>query len=332
MTRRRKAFTLIELLVVILIIGILMALLLPAVMSARESARRTECANNLKQIGLASLSFAGVHNEYLPSNRKPVLDDDGNRISGAHVGWQALILPHLEESRLVAEYDFSQDWCDDVNSNNRLVSEMRVPAYACPSTANPARWIYYQDDEGDIFQTAPTDYVGSSGIYHPSAADEHRYRGAMASPGRFYVGSGAAAGNDGINLSEIKDGTSHTIFVVEQADRANVWQAGKQTAGHSADAPYSLDFPSFSQGNWAAPAWNHLRSWTFDGLEPFGPCAVNCSNQASIYSFHPGGANVLLCDGSVPFLPSGMSGNIFKAMVTIADNEYVNEGEVVTFP
>lgn len=324
---RRKAFTLIELLVVILIIGLLIALLLPAVMSSRESARRTECANNMKQIGLASHNFAAANNSFLPSNHRP---QEGE--TAPCVGWNALILPFMEESRIYQEYDISQNWYDDDVSNNRLVGEIRVPAYGCPAAANPNRWVTYIDAEGDVFQQAPTDYVASSGIYYMNNVEENLYRGAMASPGRYYGASGVTAGEDGVNLSEIKDGTSHTIQVVEMADKPNVWRAGKLAATRDPDNPFTLAYPSFSQGNWSAPNWNHLRSWSFDGETAFGPCAVNCANQASIYSFHPGGANVLMCDGSVQWVRAGMSQEMFVAMVSVADSEVVSGGEVITFP
>lgn len=320
-----RAFTLIELLVVILIIGILMSLLLPAVQNIREATRRMECANNLKQIGLACHNFASAQNSKLPNN-----SDSGNGGEPSH-GWNTQILPHIEEVQVFSEFDLSHDWWDDQNSNNRLVAEVRIPTFLCPAAPNPSRWIYSEDAEGDLLQSAPTDYVASAGIYYQNNVEENLYRGAMAFPGRHYGASGVTAGQ-AVNVSEIIDGTSNTILIVEMADKPNSWRAGKLASNNVDPAsPYPL-ISVFGFGNWAAPNWNHLRSYDFTGQTAFGPCSVNCSNGGSIYGFHPGGANVLLCDGSVQFLESGMSQELFVAMVSIADGEVVSDGQVVTFP
>lgn len=324
--QRKSAFTLIELLVVIVIIGILMSILLPGVMNARESARRIECANNQKQIGLAIHGYATSKNSDLPANIVP--EDGGDK---PYYGWNCQILPYLEEAKINAEYDISENWWDDENSNNRLVTEIRVPMFVCPTGPHPNRWLYMEDYEGDLFQMAPTDYVASSGIYYMNNVPENLYRGAMASPGRYYGGSGVTAG-EAVNLSEIRDGTSSTILVVEMADKPNVWRGGKMTESNmNSEDPYSI-VPSYSFGAWGTPNWNHLRSWDYSGTVSFGPCAVNCSNQASIYGFHPNGANVLMCDGSVKFVQEGLSQELFVAMVSIADNEIVSDGEIVVFP
>jgi len=122
-----------------------------------------------------------------------------------------------------------------------------------------------------------------------------------------------------MRLSDIVDGTSQTLLVVEMADKPNSWQAGRLAEDRS-DKPQQTAL----SGQWAAPNWNHLRSHSTDGKAAFGPCAVNCSNSAAIYSFHPGGANVLFVDGSVRFLKAGMSQELLIALVSCAGGELLS--------
>jgi prepilin-type processing-associated H-X9-DG protein len=148
----------------------------------------------------------------------------------------------------------------------------------------------------------------------------------MASAGRYYGASGVTA-KAAVRLSEIKDGASHTMMIAEMADRPNSWRAGKlRTRKQRPDSPMSL-LPGISFGQWAGPNWNHFRSYDQDGRNQFGPCAVNCSNGASIYGFHPGGANVLFVDGSVKFLQAGLAEEIMVALVSIAEGEIVGPAD-----
>ncbi|MEQ8785997.1 MAG: DUF1559 domain-containing protein [Pirellulaceae bacterium] len=309
MTRHRHGFTLIELMVVIVIIGILAGMLLPAVMNTRESARQTECLNNMRQIGLASHSYSVNHDSALPNNRV-----------SPFTSWNTLLLPHLEEQNVYKTYDLAYDWWDDEDSNNRAVGATRISTYLCLSAPNYHRWVTQADEEGDVFQTAPTDYVASAGIYYQNNVVENLHRGAMAYPGRVYGASGVTAGK-AVRLSEIVDGTTYTIQVVEMADKPNSWKAGRMVTNNlNPDTPLSL-VPGFSFGSWAAPNWNHLRSYDSTGENAFGPLAVNVSNGAGIYSFHAGGANVLFCDGSIRFLKDGLNQEMFVALVSIAGSE-----------
>lgn len=311
---RREAFTLVELLVVILIIGILISLLLPAVQNAREASRTTECANNLKQIGLACLAFATARDSSLPNMQH----------TEPYSGWNVHILPHIEENNIYTQYNFSQNWWDDVNSTNRVAGEYRIPTFLCPAAPNFSRWVYHTDDEGDVFQSAATDYVGVSGVYYTINTEENLHMGAMAFPGRFYGATGVEADRS-VKLTEIKDGTSHTILVAEMADKPNSWRAGRLAANNlNPETPGGI-IPVFGFGQWVAPNWNHFRSYDFTGENSFGPCAVNCSNGGSIYGFHPGGANVVLCDGSVQFVRAGMSQEVLVALVSIRGGEVVSK-------
>ena len=123
--RIRRGFTLIELLVVIAIIGLLVALLLPAVQQAREAARRTQCRNNLKQLGLALHNYHDAHSTFPPG----VVDDDDNLIDAQHSGL-ALLLPQLDQGPLYRAYDFHRSWRDPVNL---VVGRTVVDVFRCPT-------------------------------------------------------------------------------------------------------------------------------------------------------------------------------------------------------
>src|SRR5262245_53437000 len=122
--RRLRGFTLVELLVVIAIIGILVALLLPAIQAAREAARRSQCENNLKQLGLAFLNYEQTKREFPLAYTKPVAPAHGTN------NWAPFVLSHLEEGNLVAGYDLNEDWWREPN---RAIVQTHLPVLLCPS-------------------------------------------------------------------------------------------------------------------------------------------------------------------------------------------------------
>src|SRR5579863_9248252 len=127
MCSRKKGFTLIELLVVIAIIAILVSLLIPATQQAREAARRSQCKNNLKQIGLALHNYHDAFGSFPPAF---VADANGKPMHS----WRVLILPYLDQLPLYKEYNFSEPW--DGPNNSRLLNRM-PPAFSCPSHSGP---------------------------------------------------------------------------------------------------------------------------------------------------------------------------------------------------
>ncbi len=148
--RRSRGFTLVELLVVIAIIGILVALLLPAVQAAREAARRMQCTNNLKQIGLGIHSFHDIYNKVPPARWR----DDWPT-------WLALILPYLEEANALELWDTNESYFDPVNAAAR---QAMVPTYVCPTRRTPQLTLGDRNNPGDeAVPGAPTDYAGNSG-------------------------------------------------------------------------------------------------------------------------------------------------------------------------
>src|SRR5687767_1356810 len=153
----RRAFTLVELLVVIAIIGLLIALLLPAVQAARESARRSQCVNNLKQIGLAVHNYATTRGALPPSGNANPSD------VGSRRGWVYLILPDLEQEALGSAYRDNIDWFDPINEP---VYQTQVKAMQCPSAPNPrtATGTTGGSTPETFTNAACGDYSGQSGL------------------------------------------------------------------------------------------------------------------------------------------------------------------------
>lgn len=199
---RSRAFTLVELLVVIAVLGALAGLLLPAVQAARDASRRTYCADNLHNVGLALHAFHDVLGS-LPFGRDTEGDLDH--------AWSSAILPHIEQAELWSQIDFTKPW-DDVRGNAG-VAATGIPVYRCPSSTHR---FGGQIDYGGIFGSPLTGLPWGSGPNEAfgSGALIVRTRG-QPRPVRF---------------ASISDGTSHTLLVGEAADRfdspAGQWACG----------------------------------------------------------------------------------------------------------
>lgn len=281
----------------------------PCLVNAREESRATGCEKNLAIIGKACLAFADVHQDSLPSNgREP------------HRGWNTLILPFMEQVALYDQYELSLEWWEE---GNQKVGATHLAGLVCPSAPHSDRGVRLLDPDGKEFTAAATDYVASSGAYLLTNVQERLYRGAMASPGRYYGGSKVTAGH-AIKLSDITDGRANSFLVVEMADKPNEWRSGKLHAHKTDDKDHRPLVEGFSFGQWIAPNWNHLRSYDRDGGNQFGVCAVNCSNSGSIYGFHPKQAHALMADGSVTRLRAGLEQEVMVALVSIADGEFIS--------
>jgi prepilin-type processing-associated H-X9-DG protein len=303
-TTRRPAFALADLLAATALVVVATGLLLPAVQQARAAADRVKCADNLRLIGTGARGFADANDGGLPRDN----------VNTPHASWNAEILAHIGEEKLAGRYVAGRDWWEAGPNGNRDVAQARVAAFVCPATPSPDRWVLTQDpdDLTKSFRAAPTDYVGSAGAYYQNNDQDNLFPGAMHH----------RKITRRIRYSDIQDGTSYTLLVVEMADKPNHWAAGKL----SEDRSNTPQMPALA-GQWAAPNWNHLRSYSADGKSSFGPCAVNCSNGASIYSFHEGGANSLFVDGSVRFLKAGMSQEMLVALVSIDGGEVLSPND-----
>ncbi len=225
----RKGFTLVELLVVIAIIGILVGLLLPAVQAAREAARRMQCSNNLKQIGLALHNYESAHRTFPPSSI--MTGWCCSAPSGAT--WGLFLLPFLEQSNLANQYDF-KEFSDappgriaPTGGPNEFVATQTLAAYTCPSDVNTQTLVFPASGPGSGVQYAPSSYRAVNGASSRGGGwmdSNDRQAWAMQNRGVLYTVAGDHAGRmnpiAGLNtepskIGDITDGTSNTMMVGE---------------------------------------------------------------------------------------------------------------------
>jgi prepilin-type N-terminal cleavage/methylation domain-containing protein/prepilin-type processing-associated H-X9-DG protein len=298
---RRRALTLIELLVVIAIIGMLMALLLPAVQSMRESANRTACINNLKQIGLASHQHHDTYGIFPPGVvTAPFTVPQGEIVQGAH-GTFPFLLPYLEQQPLADIYIWQKR---SQGPENQPVATNQLPIVQCPS-APANRWVTAVEDPMNYSyggKGACGDYAGIREINAGLAQ-----LGLVDTVGNY---DGVLTLNYLTSLADIRDGASQTILITESAGRPQLWRAGQQVSGvYTKGGAWVGGMLTFGQGS------------TPDGVTMPGPCAINCTNDREVYSFHPGGANAVFADGAVRFLNAGIDIRIFARLATRAGRE-----------
>jgi len=312
-TTSRPGFTLVELLVVIAIIGVLVSLLLPAVQAAREAARRMSCQNNIKQILLGLHNFEAAHGAF-----PAAVSGDGAR----HY-WGAQILPYMEQKPLAGIYDYRVLFSAP---ENKVAVQTPLSFMNCPSTPGGPKfnWKFASKPAAgeEKWPAATADYTGSAGPDSRLWNDPPIVSYPKPNLDGFFKGT-IKPGERGRQFRDITDGTSNTIVIFESAARPELWRAGKKVPGSGEkDSPTSL---MVLVSGWAEANTSNSRSYQPDGETWGGPCLINCSNNFSTYSFHPGSANVGLVDGSVRSVAETISADVYAAMLTIQGAEVVRE-------
>ncbi len=307
-------FTLIELMVVIAIISLLVGLLLPVVQQAREAARRTQCRNNLKNIGLALHNYHDTHGAF------PFGFDERESL------WSAMILPQLDLSSMYNTLVFQESGPGQWNQNsaNEFAACTLIPVYPCPSMAVPE----HIDDvaSGDVMEgRVPVSYRACSGSNGWS--DAAATIPPDAPPGSLALDSielnGMFFGSSHVNLRDVTDGSSTTIlvgesytdpFFVKDGQAMDYWQLGAPETGTW--IPGGTGGSEFSEGLGSAGPRMNSR---FDQLAP------GAVMEVSFGSYHEGGAMFGFADGSVRFLSENIDLEGYRALGTRAGQEVVSE-------
>jgi prepilin-type N-terminal cleavage/methylation domain-containing protein/prepilin-type processing-associated H-X9-DG protein len=287
----RRGFTLIELLVVIAIIAVLIALLLPAVQAAREAARRTQCVNNMKQMGLALHNYHGSLSIFPPGYiaLSPFIDGETDTAPGW--SWASMILPQLDQAPLYASLNLLLPVQAAPNTTG---TQTLLRVFLCPSDALPSTGTFpVTDGLGDTVATvAPSSYAACTGSDAADVALGVNNDGS---------GNGVFFRNSGIRIAAVTDGTSQTVLLLERAwgDTEGTW-VGAPAGAVVMRGPFN-PCPGSAFATYLSPclvlAHCHLLNTNSD----------TDSGLDDPSSFHPGGANVLFADGSVHFLKNVLS-------------------------
>ncbi len=335
---RGRGFTLVELLVVITIIGILIALLLPAVQAAREAARRGQCANNLKQIGLALHNYHGAFRTF------PIGSQIGSVSQAYATNWRVAVLPFLEESALHGQLNTKTGsfWAHTGFAGNTILYSTRVQGFLCPSSifeaTNPSAlgYSHYPPNTTDYTQCSMVmDYVGVSGATPDPIGRTNVCTGDVLASSSSACNTGIMVPDASKQISDCTDGTSNTVIVAEQSGQVNGTERSANALGgwHGwanvgrSTWNSSTSLPLASAGFWYTAGTTTVRyapnAFWFSGA--LSPANSGFSANTVINSFHPGGLNLLLADGSVRFASENILIDTLRQLCVRDDGHVVGD-------
>ncbi|MGN6136687.1 MAG: DUF1559 family PulG-like putative transporter [Aureliella sp.] len=325
---RRPGFTLVELLVVIAIIGILVGLLLPAVQAAREAARRMQCSNNLKQIGLA------LHNYHDANKKFPFGSRGGSTWAQAGIkdgtNWRVSILPYMEQTAVYNQLNWGGSFGAGTTAaaaymgGNQVLSGFVLPTYRCPSSAL------------ELFPQSYNSGTSSGSFNNPGNGMGIHYVGIMGAAPAFNWSQGGYRDcghgwscNQGIMLvneckgiRDVIDGTSNTIIIAEQSGQVRKADLTSNYYGGWSGARNTSTIASSSCTDLWQTGATCIRQPPNSQIDDPGN-RNPYRNNTTVNSFHVGGIQVSLSDGSVQFLSNSIDFQILKAMAIRDDGQVV---------
>jgi prepilin-type N-terminal cleavage/methylation domain-containing protein/prepilin-type processing-associated H-X9-DG protein len=308
--RAKRAFTLVELLVVIAIIGVLVALLLPAVQAAREAARRMQCSNNLKQIGLAMQNYHSAHRVFPPAVYRNVPAGKSN-FTDPRVSFHVRLLPFIEMQQFYDQFDWKLSWEADKHTSLR---KSLVSGFVCPTKESADADYYYQNNG---WKTGPgefvTHYHGVMGANGPVPGTSSQYEMQMINASQMenpelggFAINGIIIRDRGISAKKITDGMSNTFIVGEiswNIGELEAWLGGLSPAWQNAMSSKNIKYP--------------LNSYRYN--PPFGFDHLNDTSFGSQHS--GGGAHFAYADGSVHLINDEIALDVLKAYASRARDE-----------
>jgi prepilin-type N-terminal cleavage/methylation domain-containing protein len=309
--RGKSGFTLVELLVVIAIIGVLVALLLPAVQAAREAARRSQCANHLKQLGLGAQNFHDTRH-FLPPSR---LGNNPNNANVNWVTWAVIIMPFVEQGNLYERWNLQLGY----ENQPVAVTKNAVKIYFCPSRRPPTMAFSNDTPSGGLSDFAACSGRGQGDGVNANGVINAEANGAMICA-RWIVdtpGTTLLEWRGLIRLTEITDGTSNTFLIGEKHVRRTTkfGTAEDRSVYTSANAN---NYRRFAGIDGDTVTQYKLDDWNFADV-------VQGVDNRSFGSLHPGVVQFVLCDGSVRAVRKGLDINTLGRLSQRDDGEVIGE-------
>lgn len=342
---KRKGFTLIELLVVIAIIAVLIGLLVPAVQKVREAANRMSCTNNLKQLGLAMHGYHDTNGFFPASSYTTGLPAPGNTSGTVHA-WRVFALDFIEQGAIGKVYDRNQSWFAAANST---AVNTTIKTYLCPSTPGRGQLstvnkVFKVNGVNTTITIAaqncgPTDYDTMNTFKVGQYAGVYGLTLAQATP----LINSIMIKDSPTRMTMVTDGLSNTGLIWECSSRPDVWLNGKKIATAQndqgfcwadSDGPFSVDMcnPAATAADYTSLTMPISAGvnvfWAKNDTNPANlskfSAFMNASNDNEVFSFHSGGSNVAMGDGSVRFIAQNIDVKTFAALVTAQAGEVFN--------